>query len=343
MVTKLIRSIMVLVILFVLLSIFKGNAAAMSAPYLSLDCEKDIVTDHNAILNAKLSNVEGKRIKAFEIRILCGNTEVSRYQKAVNDSSERISVSFDLEKETGIRLESNRRYDYIISAITEEHVNASMYTARHHFTTQCVKVTAVTDKVRTDTALLKVNVINPNRQYIQKISVKVFQGSKLVKEYNRTVNKTEQGFSLSFDMKKDFACTLKPNTQYTYTVYAEVDVSQSYLYQAIVVYNGKVKTSQKTGVKANASKSRKIITLKNVISNPYAKKVSEIKVVAKSGNKQQVIFKKKIARRRQYLKRQTYKIYQNRAKLKKKLKAKKYTFIIYVRIGGKLYKAKVRV
>ena len=340
---KLIHSIVALAILFVSLSGFKGSVVAMSPPYLSLDCEKDVVTDCNAILNAKLNNVEGKRIEAFEITIFCGNAKVSSFQKIVNDSSRRICVSFDLKKEAGINLETNKRYDYTISAIAEEDVNPSMYTASHHFITQSIEVTAITEKVKPDTAILKIKVHNADRQCIKQIGVKVFLGSKQIKVFSRTVNKTDQDFTLSLDVKKDMSCLLKPNTKYTYTVYAEVDVSQSYLYQAMSVCDGKVKTSEEAGVKTNVIKSKKNLTLKNIIHNPYAKKISEIKVIIKNGNAQQIVCRKKVAKNKQYLKNQTVKVSLDRTKLKKILKSKKITCMIYVRIGGKLCKAKVTV
>lgn len=350
---RLTHSILTLAILFVSLIAYKDSASALSSPYLSLECAQDVVTGSNAVLNAKLTNVGRKQVKAFEITVLSGDAEVAKYQKKVNDNRKEISVKFDLEKDAGITLESGKRYDYIISAITREDVNPSMYKSRHHFTTQSVKVTAAVKKVQTDTATLELKVDNPNQERVKKIGVKVFQGGRLVKDYSKTVNQTEQSQAFSFDIKKDLACPLKQNTKYKYTAYAEIDVSQSYLYRAAAECGGEVTTSQKAGgkdetrtkagVKTDVSKGKKTITLKNKIHNPQEKKISEIKVVVKSGKKQQVVYRKKVAKKKQNLKSQTVKISLKKTKLNKIAKAKKYTCITYVRIGGKMYQAKVTV
>lgn len=337
---KKISRILMLAVLFSLMIYFENNISAMSAPYLSLNIDEDVVTNDNAILNAKLNNIERKLIEAFEITIYCDNVEVIKCKKTVNDNSREINVRFDLNKEARAKLESNKKYDYTISAITKEDVNDSMYTAKHHFTTQSVKVVTVNEKVKSDTAILNIIVDNPNKEYIKTIGVKIFLGDKLVKDYYKTINQSDKNFELSFDIKTDAAFPLKNNTKYDYLVYAEIDVSQSYLYNALAICEGEIRTLGKTCVKTNVYKNKKTITLKNKINNPYLKKISKIKVILKSGKKQQVVYNKKIAKKKQYLRNLTIKIKLKKTRIKKIAKAKKYKYITYVTIGGKLYKAK---
>lgn len=339
------KKLSLILLLAILLSLTSSGekALATSAPYLSLNCEKDVVTNDNAILNATLNNIAGVNIEAFEIRISSNGNEVVKYKKMVNTASKKMKLTFDINKDTKIKLQPNKKYDYVILAETKENVNLSMYTAKHHFTTQAVKVSVVDKKEKSNTAVLVVGVDNPKGECIKKIGVKILNNNKIVKDYYKTINKTDNKFEYLFDIKEDAKYTLKQKTKYSYIVYAEIDVSQEYIYSAVSECRGFIKTLGKTGIKTSVKNSKKIIKLNLKINNPSLKKILKIKVAIKNNKKRYVIYDKKINKKKKYIKSTLISINIKKARLKRIAKAKKYKYIVYVSIGNKTYKSQGKI
>ncbi|MCR5791630.1 MAG: hypothetical protein K6G65_00540 [Lachnospiraceae bacterium] len=318
-----------------------NQAKALSSPYLSLGCEEDVVTNDGALLHANLKNIEGNTVKAFELAVVRGDTEVIRYQKTVNSKERTIKVVFDTKKDTKVKLDAGEEYQYSISAIIpDSKVNSSMYTNGHHFITPTVQVSLKNNVVKKDNAVFDVQLSNPKEENIMQVGIKIFSGDKLLKECIKNVNKKDKQSDITFDIKSDAKYTLKQGTNYRYIIYAKVDVSHDFLYSAISECEGIFKTLSSPGVTTSVTKAKKTITFNNRISNPDKKKIGTLKVVVKSGKKQQVVYKKKLSAKNQTKIDQTVKVKIKKSKIKKNSKNKTYTFITYVKIGNKTYRSK---
>lgn len=315
--------------------LFSNKSYALSAPYLTLNISEDIITNDDAILNAKLNNIERRMIDSFEIVVMKDNVEVKRYNKAVNKNDRNLKISFELKKETGLQLTPNTTYQYTITAKTSENVNPDMYKASHKFTTQIVKTTVSRKKVTDNNAVLSVNIDNPNEQPIKNVGIIVLSGGKQIKEFKKAVNSNVKNIDTSFNFKKELALQLKPKTKYSYIVYAEIDVSSSYLYTGRSEAEGTFKATGKTGITCKINKSKKLVTFHSKINNPGMKKISKIRIVIKNGKKKAVVYKKNISNKSSVL---ITKIKIKKSLLKKIKKSKKYQYVMYVTVGGKTYK-----
>lgn len=318
--------------------LFPNKAYALSAPYLTLNISEDIVTNDNAVLNAKLNNIEKRLVDSFEIVILKDNVEVKKYEKSVNRKDAKLEVSFNLKKELGVQLKSNTTYQYTITAKTSENVNPDMYKASHKFTTQSVKTTVSKKEIKDNNAILSVKVDNPNKQLIKNVGIIVLSGNKKIQEFKKELNSNLKNINVSFNLKKELALQLKPKTKYSYVVYAEIDVSSSYLYIGRSEAEGTFKTTGKTGISCKTTKSKKLVTFCAKINNPNLKKISGVKIIIKKGKKKVVTYKKNISKKKAYLNEVTTKIKIKKSLIKKMKKSKKYQYVMYVIVGGKTYK-----
>ena len=76
------------------------------------------------------------------------------------------------------------------------------------------------DIITSDNAILHAKLLNFSHSMIKEIGIIVFKDNLEMSNYKETVNKNDNELFLSFDIQKDLALTLTPETTYKYTIFA---------------------------------------------------------------------------------------------------------------------------
>lgn len=240
------------------------------------------------------------------------------------------------------KLDSGKEYEYIITTVSSDSLNESMYTLKNRFVTNNVKVVSTLKTVKKDTAFVRLKIENPKKEKLLKMGIKIFSNGKLLKDCSKDIEETKETLEYVFDVKADAGVDLEQNKKYNYITYVVLDVSKFHLYSALSFDEGRFKTFGKTTVKTKIYKSKKIITFKNTISNPY-EKISRIKIVIIGGKKKYEVYNKKISKKNSRRLNQTITVKVKKEKLRKILKRRKCKYITYATIGGKTIKTKGKI
>ncbi len=123
-------------ILLGVVSLFAVRAQALEPPYLVIRNAQDVITKNNAILHVELTSTGGEEITEFEIVIRKDEEIIYQGEKPVNmNDSDRMSISFDLNKDFSWELSPSTTYTYFIYAKSHGEYLGDLYRNGFRFTT----------------------------------------------------------------------------------------------------------------------------------------------------------------------------------------------------------------
>lgn len=230
---------------------------ATSAPLISLEVSKDVISSDNAVLNAKFNNIAKEKVKSVGIIIKKDNQQLKQYEKIVNTNDRYLYISFDIKKDLSLQLCKGTTYQYTIYVNIDEPMNAeSMYRTSHSFTTLVIAsdekdVSSKTTVSKASIQLRKIQLVknkaivysqikNPQKKKISKIGIVIKKCGKRIVVYKQKVNKKSRynkKVRLKLSLKKKLRAKLKKGKKYQYTIWVDIAGKRYYKKGTIRIKN----------------------------------------------------------------------------------------------------------